>query len=59
MHILKPVLAVMLIAFCAALLAFSSNRPSPTILNTNLTDSDFIRHLAKYGKSYATIEEYS
>ena len=60
MHFIKPVLAVLVgIAFCAALLAFTPNRPSPTTLNTDLTDLDFIRHLAKYGKSYGTLEEYS
>ena len=59
MKFIKTVLAVVGIACCATFLAFSPNRPSPTTLNTDLTDIDFIRHLAKYGKSYGTIEEFS
>jgi hypothetical protein len=59
MQLIKTVLAVVGIACCATFLAFSPNRPSPTTLNTDLTDIDFIRHLAKYGKSYGTMKEFS
>jgi hypothetical protein len=59
MKFIIPVLAIAGIACCAALLAFSANRPYPTTLNKALTDIDFISHLAKYSKSYGTIEEFS
>ena len=59
MQLIKPVIPVVGIACCATLLAFLPIHPSPTTLNTDLTDIDFIRHLAKYGKSYGTMEEFS
>jgi len=59
MKLLTLVISVVGIACCAALLAFTANRPSPTTLKTALTDTHFINHLAKYSKSYASMEEYS
>lgn len=59
MKLLTPVISAVGIACCAALLAFTANRPSPTTLKTALTDTHFINHLAKYSKSYASMEEYS
>jgi len=53
------VLGVVGLAISAALVAFTANRPVPTSLARDLTDIDFVRHLAKYGKSYGTVEEYS
>ena len=49
------------VARCAALLAYSANWPSPTNLKTAalLTDMDLISHLAKFSKSYASMDEYS
>ena len=60
MKLITPVLlGVVGLAISAALVAFKANRPAPTTLARNLTDIDFLRHLAKYGKSYGTVEEYS
>ena len=60
MKSITAVISIVGFACCAALLAFSANRPTTTNLNTALlTDTKFITHLAKYSKSYATMEEYS
>ena len=60
MKLITPVvLGVVGLAISAALVAFTANRPVPTSLARDLTDIDFVRHLAKYGKSYGTVEEYS
>ena len=61
MKSLKTVISIVGVARCAALLAYSANWPSPTNLNTAalLTDMDFISHLAKFSKSYASMDEYS
>ena len=59
MKLLTPVISIVGIACCAALLAFSVDRASPITLNTALTDTHFISHLAKYSKSYASMQEYS
>ena len=60
MKLLTTVISIVGVACCAALLAFSANRPTPTNLNVALlTDTKFITHLAKYSKSYATMDEFS
>ena len=59
MKLIIPFLVVAGIAFFVTLLTFTTNRPSSVTFNTALTDIDFIRHLAKYGKSYGTMEEFS
>jgi hypothetical protein len=60
MKLLTSVISIVGVACCAALLAYSANRASPTNLNAALlTDPDFITHLAKFSKSYASMDEYS
>ena len=60
MKLLTAVISIVGVACCAALLAYSANRASPTNLNTALlTDPEFITHLAKFSKSYASMDEYS
>ena len=60
MKLLTTVISIVGVACSAALLAFSANQPTPTNLNVALmTDPDFMTHLAKYSKSYASMEEYS
>ena len=60
MKLLTAVISIVGVACCAALLAYSANRASPTNLNAALlTDPDFITHLAKFSKSYVSMDEYS
>jgi len=60
MKLLTAVISIVGVACCAALLAYSANRASPTNLNAALlTDPEFITHLAKFSKSYASMDEYS